>query len=231
MKISLKTKTLLAALTITLGLASCSKNDIDNTPIYVSGISLVQASPTLEKLDVYIDNTRASIDDFTFGTKMDYLRAYAGDRTITVTKKGSAAKLKSALVKLEPELGYTVFVVDKFETIDLLTLKDDLAKPAAGKAKVRFVNLSADGGALNLAVNGVAANLAENKAFKEFSAFESVNAAEKVTFNIKNKTTNVTEATLVDVKIEDGKTYTIYAKGLKANTDDTKFGAAIFTHK
>ena len=231
MKISLKTKTLLTALTISLGLASCSKNDIDNTPIYVSGVSLVHASPTTEKLDVYIDNTRASIEDFTFGTKMDYLRAYSGDRTITVTKKGSTAKLKSALVKLEPELGYSVFVVDKFETIDLLTLKDDLTKPAAGKAKIRFVNLSPDGGALNLAVSGVATDLADNKAFKEFSAFESVNAAEKVTFNIKNKLTNVVEATIADVKIEDGKTYTIYAKGLKANTDDTKFGAAIFTHK
>lgn len=231
MKISLKTKTLLAALTITLGLASCSKNDIDNTPIYISGVSLVHASPTTEKLDVYIDNTRASIDDFAFGTKMDYLRAYSGDRTITVTKKGSAAKLTTDLIKLEPEFGYSVFVVDKFETIDILTLKDDLTKPAAGKAKIRFVNLSPDGGPLNLAINGVATDLVDNKAFKEFSTFQTIDAAEKVTFNIKNKATTLVEATLADVKIEDGKTYTIYAKGLKANTDDTKFGAAIFTHK
>ncbi|RZL31504.1 MAG: DUF4397 domain-containing protein, partial [Pedobacter sp.] len=222
---------LLTALAITLGLSSCMKDDVENTPISISGLSLVQASPTTEKLDVYIDNTRASIDDFVFGTKMDYLRAYSGDRTITVTKKGITTRLTSDVVKLVPDSGYTVFVVDKFDAIDLLTLRDDLASPAAGKAKIRFVNLSPDGGALNLAVNGVATDLVDNKAFKEFSAFLPVDAAESVTFNIKNKATGAVEATISGVKIENGKIYTIYAKGLKANADDLKFGAAIFTHK
>ncbi|RZL37562.1 MAG: DUF4397 domain-containing protein [Pedobacter sp.] len=231
MKISLKTTTLLTALVITLGLSSCMKDDFENTPISISGLSLVQASPTTEKLDVYIDNTRASIDDFVFGNKMDYLRAYSGDRTVTVTKKGLTTRLTSDVVKLVPDSAYTVFVVDKFEAIDLLTLRDDLATPAAGKAKIRFVNLSPDGGALNLAINGVATDLVDNKAFKEFSAFLPVDAAEKVTFNLKNKATGIVEATITDAKIEDGKIYTIYAKGLKANADDTKFGAAIFTHK
>lgn len=231
MKISLKTTTLLAALVITLGLSSCMKDDFENTPISISGLSLVHASPTTEKLDVYIDNTRASIDDFAFGNKMDYLRAYSGDRTITVTKKGLTTRLTSDVVKLVPDFGYTVFVVDKFEAIDLLTLQDDLALPAAGKAKIRFVNLSPDGGALNLAINGAATDLADNRAFKEFSAFVPVDAAENVTFNVKNKATGAVEATISGVKIEDGKIYTIYAKGLKANADDTRFGAAIFTHK
>lgn len=231
MKISLKTTTLLAALVITLGLSSCMKDDFEDTPILISGLSLVHASPTTEKLDVYIDNTRASIDDFAFGNKMDYLRAYSGDRTITVTKKGLTTRLTSDVVKLVPDFGYTVFVVDKFDAIDLLTLQDDLALPAAGKAKVRFVNLSPDGGALNLAINGAATDLADNRAFKEFSAFVSVDAAENVTFNVKNKATGAVEATISGVKIEDGKIYTIYAKGLKANADDTRFGAAIFTHK
>lgn len=231
MKISLKTTTLLAALVITLGLSSCMKDDFENTPILISGLSLVHASPTTEKLDVYIDNTRASIDDFAFGNKMDYLRAYSGDRTITVTKKGLTTRLTSDVVKLVPDFGYTVFVVDKFDAIDLLTLQDDLALPAAGKAKVRFVNLSPDGGALNLAINGAATDLADNRAFKEFSAFVPVDAAENVTFNVKNKATGAVEATISGVKIEDGKIYTIYAKGLKANADDTRFGAAIFTHK
>jgi hypothetical protein len=231
MKISLKTKTLLTALAITLGLSSCMKDDFENTPISISGLSLVQASPTTEKLDVYIDNTRASIDDFVFGNKMDYLRAYSGDRTVTVTKKGLTTRLTSDVVKMVPDSAYTVFVVDKFEAIDLLTLRDDLATPAAGKAKIRFVNLSPDGGALNLAINGVATDLVDNKAFKEFSAFLPVDAAESITFNVKNKANGAVEATISAVKIEAGKIYTIYAKGLKANADDTKFGAAIFTHK
>lgn len=231
MKISLRSTTLLTAFVITLGLSSCMKDDFENTPLSISGLSLVHASPTTEKLDVYIDNTRASIDDFVFGNKIDYLRAYSGDRTITVTKRGLITRLTSDVVKLVPDSAYTVFMVDKFETIDILTLKDDLTKPAAGKAKIRFVNLSPDGGPLNLAINGAATDFVDNKAFKENSAFLPIDAAEKVTFNVKNKATGIVEATITDAKIEDGKIYTIYAKGLKANADDTKFGAAIFTHK
>lgn len=232
MKISLSTKTLIAGLFVVLGLSSCMKNDDDYTPVYISGVSLVHASPTTEKLDVFISNTRASVDNFTFGTKMDYLNAYSGDRQFTVTKRGEVEKLTSKALKLEPQLGYTVFVVDELERIELLSLQDDLAKPEAGKAKIRFVNLSPDGGALTLAVNGATTDLAASKAFKEFSVFENITPGETVTFNVKNSTSGSIDATVVDVKIEAGKVYTLYAKGLKASTvEETKFAAAIFTHK
>ena len=232
MKISLSTKTLFAGLFVVLGLSSCMKKNTDYEPIYISGVSLVHASPTTEKLDVYISNTRASRDVFTFGTKMDYVNAYSGDRQFTVTKRGELEKLTSKVLKLEPQLGYTVFVVDELERIDLLSLQDDLAKPEVGKAKIRFVNLSPDGGALTLAVDGATTELAASKAFKEFSVFENITPGETVTFNVKNSTSGTIDATLVDVKIEAGKVYTLYAKGLKASTaDETKFAAAIFTHK
>ncbi|RZL48655.1 MAG: DUF4397 domain-containing protein [Pedobacter sp.] len=230
MKISLRIKTLLTALVITLGLASCSKNEYDNTPIYISGLSLIHASPTAEKFDVYVDRNRASIDDFSFGTKMDYLNAYAGNRTFQVAKKGNSTTLLTKEFTLEAEYGYSLFIVNKLENLELLFLKDDLTIPAASKAKVRFVNLSPDAAALNYAINGQATDLASNRAFKEYSEFITIDAAEKVTFNVKDAT-GVVIAALTDVKIESGKTYTVYAKGLKANTDDTKFGAAIFTHK
>jgi hypothetical protein len=230
MKLTFNYKNLLAATALSLGLISCSKND-DYTPAQISGISIIHASPTTEKLDVYIDNNRASVTDFSFGTKMDYLNAYSGKRRFDVAKTGGSASLKSELFTLEPREGYSLFVIDKLETINFLFLKDDLTKPASGKARIRFVNLSPDAGALNLSIGNSTTDLFTNKVFKEYSTFEAIDAAEKVTFNVKNKTTGVSEAILVDVKIEDGKIYTIYAKGLKATADATKFGAAIFTHK
>lgn len=232
MKTSLRTKTLIAGLFITLGLSSCMKNNDNNTPIYISGVSLVHASPTTEKLDVYINNTKASVENFAFGTKMDYLNAYSGDRQFTVAKKGEPEKLTSKVLKLEPQLGYTVFLVDRLETVDFLSLKDNLLKPDEGKAKVRFVNLSPDGGALTLTVAGAATDVAANKSFKEFSDFENITPGDKITFNLKSVASGNVDATLADVKIEAGKIYTLYAKGLKSSTDaETKFAAAIFTHK
>lgn len=231
MKISINYKTIIAALTLSIALVSCKKSDGNYAPIEISGLSIIHASPTAEKLDVYVDNTKANTQDFSFGTKQDYLNAFPGNRTLTVTKKGSAAVLKTEQVTLVSQVGYSLFVIDKLENIKFLLLEDNLARPAVGKAKIRFVNLSPDAEALNLAIEGKATDLFTNKLFKEYSAFEPIDIAEKVTFNIKNKNTGAVEATLADVKIEDGKIYTIYAKGLKAATDDTKLGAAIFTHK
>jgi len=230
MKITFNYKALLAATALSLGLISCSKND-DYTPPAISGISIIHASPTTEKLDVFINNTKISVNDFSFGTKMDYLNAYSGNRKFDVTKTGTTTSLKSESFTLEPQEGYSLFVINKLENISFLFLKDDFTQPATGKARIRFVNLSPDAEALNLAIAGSATDLFTNKAFKEYSTFESIDAAEKVTFNIKNKTTGANEVVLADVKIEAGKVYTIYAKGLKATADATKFGAAIFTHK
>ncbi|MFD0940286.1 DUF4397 domain-containing protein [Pedobacter boryungensis] len=230
MKISTTYKAIFAAVTLSLALLSCSKNS-DYQPIDISGLSIIHASPTTEKLNVYVDNNLATLNEFSFGSKVDYLNAYSGSRKFDVTKSGSNTSLKTQQLTLEPQFGYSLFVIDKLENIQFLLVKDDLTKPAEGKARIRFVNLSPDGGTFNLAINGQPTDLFTNKAFKEYSTFETIDAADKVTFNIKNSTTSAIETTLADIKIENGKIYTIYAKGLKSTADQTKFGVAIFTHK
>ena len=230
MKLSFTYKAIAAALVLSLGFLSCSKLDRDYEPIQVSGLNIIQASPTLDLLDVYVDNTRATASDFEFGNKIGYLSAYSGNRAFNVTKKGNSTSLKSLTHNLKPQVGYSLFVANTLANIELLILEDDLAKPATGKAKIRFVNLSPDGGSLSLNVGGAATDLATNKAFKEFSTFEAVDATQSVTLNIKNATSGAIEATIPGVKLEDGKIYTVYAKGLKANTGDLGFSAKIFLH-
>jgi len=230
MKISFTYKAIAAALVLSLGFLSCSKLDRNYEPIQVSGLNIIQASPTLDLLDVYVDNTRATASDFEFGNKIGYLSAYSGNRAFNVTKKGSATSLKSLTYNLKPQLGYSLFVANTLANIELLMLEDDLTKPATGKARIRFVNLSPDGGNLSLNVGGATTDLATNKAFKEFSTFESVDATASVTLNIKNATSSAIEATIPGVKLEEGKIYTVYAKGLKSGTGDLGFSAKIFVH-
>ena len=111
-----------------------------------------------------------------------------------------------------------------------MLLPDNLTKPVKGKASVRFANLSPDSDPLTLSVEGDAA-LITNIAFKDYSNAILVGIGDKVTFNIREHKTGNLVLTLPDVKIEDEKIYTIYVKGLKAATDDTKLGVAIYTHK
>ncbi len=230
MKISFNYKAIIAAVTLSVALLSCAKKQ-DYIVVDVSGLSLIHASPTIEKLDVYVDNTRATISDFGYGSKIDYLNAYSGNRKLTVTKKESGVALKSEFATLTVNKGYSLFVIDKLENIKFLLLEDDLAKPAAGKAKVRFVNLSPDSDPLNLAIDGKPTDLVTNKAFKEYSTFETIDPGNNVKFLVKNKNTGNVETFIADVKIEEGKIYTVYARGLKAATDETKLGVAVFTHK
>ncbi|MFP5079227.1 DUF4397 domain-containing protein [Pedobacter sp. JCM 36344] len=226
----MKIKSLIAALAITTLLGSCMKDQEIQPQQPVAGLSIVQASPTTENLDVYVDSTRA-VSDLAYAKKVDYLNLFPGNRRLAVKKKGSQTTLLAEQLTLKDYIGYTLFIVDQLETVKFLFLEDDLAKPANGKAKVRFVNLSPDAPALNLSITGKEADLVTNKLFKEYSTFAEIDAAEKVTFNVKNKETGALETSIADVKVDAGGIYTIWVKGLKSATDSKKLGVAIFQHK
>lgn len=235
MKISnkLKTisKTLLAAVTVSAVLVSCSKDKIDYTPQPISIMGVIHASPTTEKLDFYVGETKANRDDFAYTNKINYLQIYSGDRDVKITKKGSTATVLTEKLKLVDQMAYSLFIIDTFDKAKFLLVKDSVTVAGAGKAKLRFINLSPDAPALNLSIVGKDAPVVTNKLFKEYSNFESIDAGDKVTFKIKNNA-GVEVATLVDQKIEQGKIYTIWVKGLKsATTDEMKVGAVIYSHQ
>ncbi|TDQ09520.1 DUF4397 domain-containing protein [Pedobacter metabolipauper] len=222
-------KMLIAALTLSAVMISCTKND-EYYQQPISGLSVIHASPTTELLDFYVDNTKANTADFAYTNKIDYLNLYSGNRRLSISKKGTTTSVISEMFNLDPQFGYSLFVIDRFEAAKFLLLKDDLTAPAAGKARVRFVNLSPDAAALNLNIAGKDTDLFTNKLFKEYSTFEPIDAADNVTFNVKGADGTV-ETKIENVKIESGKIYTIWVKGLKAATDDKKLGVAVFTHK
>jgi hypothetical protein len=110
-------------------------------------------------------------------------------------------------------------------------VKDDLTAPASGKARVRFVHLSPDAPAFNLAIAGKDTDLFTDKSFKGYTDFVDIDPAEKVTFNVKNKVNGAIAASIADVKIEANKIYTVWVKGLVAATDNTKLGVEVFVHR
>ncbi len=228
MKLSIN---LIVTFIISILLISCAKHD--SAPLSdVSGLSIVNASPSAEKLDIYVDNTKVtnSSAGFVFGDKIDYLSAYSGNRRMTITRKDSNVPLKTELFALEPQFGYTLFIVDRFADIKFMLLPDNLTKPVKGKASVRFANLSPDSEPLTLSIENKTAFIT-NISFKDYSNAILVETGDKVTFEVREHNTGNLVLSLSNVKIEDEKIYTIYVKGLKAATDDTKLGVAIYTHK
>ena len=79
MKPSINYTNIVVVFILFLFITSCAKKEV--VPLIdVSGLSIVNASPSLENLDVYVDNTKVTNTGsvFTFGGKIDYLTAYSG---------------------------------------------------------------------------------------------------------------------------------------------------------
>lgn len=224
--VGLSTKIVCALFAVTLTFSACKK-DWNNDPIEAAGIGFVHASPGTAALDYILDNQK--IGSFTYTNDRGYFAAYPGTRLVGVSKKDSLKYLTNGTAALRSGSFYSVFVVDTLKSTKLLLVEDDLKAPETDKAKVRFINLSPGSSPLDLAVEGNATALFTAKAFKEFTPFTSINPSESYTFQVK-QAGNVT-ATLPAVKIEKGKIYTIWAKGLSSATDSTKFGLSIMTNK
>jgi len=222
-------KIIFALFALTLFLSACKKDWGDYDPITVAGIGFVHASPGTGALDFIVDNQKANNKDFTYTNDLGYFGAYPGTRLFGITKKDSAKYITHTNVTLQSGVFYSAFVIDVLPSPNILVVQDDLTAPETGKAKIRFINLSPDAPALDLAVEGTSAALVTGKAYKEASAFISIDPSASYNFQIK-ESNNIT-ATLPATKIEAGKIYTLWAKGLKSKTDSTKFGLSILTNK
>jgi hypothetical protein len=114
----MKIKSLIAAIAVTTLLGSCMKDEEVRPQQPVAGLSIIQASPTTENLDVYVDDTRAVLA-LPYAKKIDYLNLFPGSRKISIKKTGIQTDLLSQQLTLKDYIGYTLFVVDKLETVKM----------------------------------------------------------------------------------------------------------------
>ncbi|MDT3403078.1 hypothetical protein QE417_002150 [Mucilaginibacter terrae] len=116
-------------------------------------------------------------------------------------------------------------MVGQNSSLGILAVADDLAAPTAGKAKIRFVNASpnATGATLN---NGTTV-LVGTQNFRGVAPSTEVNAG---CYSLRAVSGLVPSANL-NINLESGKVYTIYAKDLVAGTGTAAFGVGVFTIK
>lgn len=210
---------------------ACKKNNGNDVQIESTKIGFVHASPGTGSLDVIVNNQRAL--NFSYTKDLGYYNAYPGTTLLGVTKKDSLKYLNGYTTSQNLKSGsyYSVFVVDTLKSTKLLVVEDDLSAPEADKAKVRFINLSPGSTNLDLNIQGTATPIFTGKAFKEPTAFSNIATSDSYTFEVKETGSSTVKATLPSVKIEKGKIYTIWAKGLSSATDSTKFGLSIMPNK
>ncbi len=209
-------------------LSSCSKDD----DIEVTGnskLSITNAATEAPALDAYIDNEKITTASLAFGATsvvsgQPYFTINAGLRFLRVSPDGVNNFIRGN-VPFSPDSSYSVFVYDSVNaagTLKALMLRDVLTAPASGKAHYRYLQLSPDKDTVNIQlVNSNDTIRVGNKAY--IGANANASSQDFIAVNPGTYTLNVRKAGTdpiiysTTVSLGDGKIYTIYSRGKKAN--------------
>lgn len=249
---TLKAAPLLALMVLPLVLAGCGKSQSKNpvapeaqsvgqADVAVSGMEsesrggrgyakamFVHASPDAPAVDIRAGKRLVAWNlAFPNNTRYRFLRP--GTRDVRVNVAGTKTTVINAPVMFEAGKAYSVFAVNTVANIAPLVLTDDLTRPAKGNAHVRFIHLSPNAPAVDIGVTGVAAPVFPNKSFKDFTPFTPLSAG---TYNLEVRVAGSQNVVLPlpGIKLEAGKIYTLFAKGLLGGTGAQALGAQIIVN-
>jgi len=213
---------------VTLGLSSCIKDNNNYAPVQqpVALISAINASVDAQNVDLFLDQNRTGNVSIKNGNSQDYIRAFTGKRNITFYVGGTTQKIVTDTATLKTNTFYSAFLSNLSSKPDLLLLTDTIKQPAVNTITVRFVNLSPDAPAADLAIKGGNV-LVSNKAYKGYSGFVAVPYNSVLNFEIRQAGTATVLASLPNQSLRNGSIYTIWIQGLAAATDQTKLSAHI----
>ncbi len=224
----------LAAFAILLSLTSCDDDDVmdrENARVLV-----VHASPDAPGVDLLVDNNKVNASALTFPNNTGYLDVEAGTRNVKVNATGTNTSVINADVTLTKDMAYSVFAYDVASSLKPLVLMDNLAAPASGKAHLRFMHLSPGAPAVTVGVlNGNNfVPLFSNRSFETAATatanqgFTPVDAG-TYTVQVRVAGTETAVLTVPNVALQNGKIYTVFARGIVGN-QTTPLGASVIMH-
>ncbi len=153
---------------------SCKIDDdsVDTGPL--SRVSLYHSSPDTPDLDILVDDKKINTVPFKYGLNTGYLLFSAGTRNLKFRLFGGTSTPIDTMLTFEPDENFSLFVIDDFESARVMTLFDDPSPPAAGNAKIRFINLSPDSNPIQLKIKDVALPLTVGQSFTDASSFMDI---------------------------------------------------------
>lgn len=192
-------------------------------------VRVMHASPDAPAVDVCV-NGSAAFKDLAFPNATAYANLPAGSYDVAVYGAGSNCNgtavidAKGLALDAKP---YTVLAIGKLADIQPLVLADNLAKPEAGKAHVRFVHASPDTPAVDITTKDGTV-IFPNVAFGKATDFTPVAAG---TYDLQARVagTDTVGLDVPGVTLEDGKIYMVVATGLL--NGEPKLAANVVTYE
>ncbi len=187
---------------------------MSNQPSYVR---ILHAVPDAPNVDVYVNANRV-LRDVAFKDVSDYLTLPSGKYHIDIYPAGtSVTTIISKKVRIDPGKAYTLAAVGSGNKLQLLPYIDEPSTPN-GESKVKFIHLSPDAPAVDIAVKGGDV-IFSNISFKEASDYLVLTP---MTVNLEARVAGSknTVLSIPDVKLKANQAYTIVAVGLANGTPE-----------
>ena len=212
----------------TVSFTACSDDDEGVvTPQPTSGAMLrvVHMSYDAPAVDIWVDGSKA-VSNLAYGMSSGYAEVPAGSRNVRVVPAGqtSPVVLEADLTVAEGQK-LTVFATDQLSRITPVVATD--AAPS-GKARVRLVHAAPDAPAVDVKVgNGNGAALFSAVSFKDATNYIDVDGGSyDLAVTAHGSTAEV--VVLGGVTLENGKVYTVVARGTLDGTDSAPFEVRAF---
>ncbi|UOE48237.1 DUF4397 domain-containing protein [Mucilaginibacter sp. SMC90] len=230
---NIKVKVLLMIAATTGYLASCKKNNDKPDAVDSSTTSLNVINTTFNNVNIYVNGTRINnTTTFYPGGSLGYILVKSGTQNYSVKLDGpnNANPLFSLPLTLSKDSVYSFYVAGNtadqvFKTTDVLAADTG----SAPKAKIRFVNASADAGNISVHFEGITAaadtEQVKDLGFKTTSAFYLVAPGEH---NMALHSAAFPATIVRDtVQLIGGKVYTYFGYGNKS----TGLATGVFTNQ
>ncbi len=197
-------------------LSSCLKDLSNDGPQDAAALNVVNASPGPLVINFFLNNNLVNGPSLGYSQESRYVMTTSGSKKFDAATGGTFNSLVADTINLERDKYYSLFVTGQNNALSTFLTEDDLSLPPGGKAKIRFINLSPDGGNFALTVKG-GATLFSGQSFKTASAFKVIDPAVYM-FELKSSESAVEHEASLDVAA--GKIYTVWAGGLKDGVDE-----------
>ncbi len=191
----------------------------------VAGTGLAQANPTRLRavnaipdgpsVDVLVDNSTV-FSNLAFTTVTPYTGATAGSHDIKVVPTGSTTAVIDTTQVLQPNRDHTFIAAGTMSSPTSLLLVDDNTLPSSSQARVRFVHVSPNAPAVDVAVTGNGV-LFSNVSFLSVGNYITVNAA-TVNLEVRQAGTSNVLLSIPNVTLSGSTVFTIFIMGLLNGT-------------
>jgi Domain of unknown function (DUF4397) len=229
-------KIVLIALIVLFGSAACKKYTaapVPNTepiiyPDTSAKVMFINASPNSVPVDFLVNAVRIYQTNLAYPSTTPYIKFKPDSTLFKANVTGTTVEIISTKKFLSKKKAYSFYLVDNISNKAHLFLEDDLETPTTGKTKVRFIHLSPDSPAFDIATTGGIV-FVSNKAFKSATGFLNLNSGD-YNFELRLAGTSTVQYALPKMTLEEGKLYTLFIKGYANGTNLQSFGTQLINN-